>query len=272
MKHITSPLLSAIPGVVHGFFTRQGGVSKHEFATLNGGLASGDDAILVQENRRIALNALGIGSYRFVNCFQIHSAKVWTVEEAVSGPDPRADAMVTNRPSLALTIFAADCVPVLIASKSGRSVAAAHIGWRGCLSGIVANVLGALRQLSGKQDLVAAIGPSIRQMSYQVSQDVFDAFRQADPLNERFFLPDPNAPLKWLFDLSGVIEGQLCREAVEVWVDSHDTCSEPDLFFSARRSAKDKSTVYGRMMSIIALHDCESLAQAGSPTGSKASP
>lgn len=252
MNPIISPLMSSIS--IHAFFTREGGVSENEFASLNGGLASGDDPQLVRQNRQIALNFLELPKHHFVNCYQIHSATVHVVDGPNGDLDPRADAMITTLPGFALVVFTADCIPVFIADKSRRAVGVAHVGWRGGQSGLVANVVAAFDQLGVRSvDLVAAVGPSIQQRSYQVGRDVLDAYCENDASNAKYFIPESTATDKWLFDLPSAAAQQLRGYGIDVWVDSHDTMTEPDRFFSARRAASLGEKRYGRMMSVIAL-------------------
>jgi copper oxidase (laccase) domain-containing protein len=133
---LASPLLSAIPGLRHAFFTREGGTSGGIYASLNGGLGSHDDRTHVLENRRRMAEEMGVTAEHFVGVHQVHSPDaVVTDGPWPSGePRPRADAMVTRREGLALGVTAADCGPILLVDPNARVIAATHAGWKGALS------------------------------------------------------------------------------------------------------------------------------------------
>ena len=134
---ITHELLD-LPGIRHGFFTREGGVSEGSFASLNCGFGSGDDTQRVRENRARVVERLGVAPDHLVTCYQIHSAE--TVEVKTPWPReaaPRADGLVTTEPGIALGMLAADCAPVLLADAKARIIGACHAGWRGALTGII---------------------------------------------------------------------------------------------------------------------------------------
>src|SRR5690606_13562096 len=126
-----------LPGIAHGFFTREGGVSEGLYASLNCGFGSGDEPDRVAENRARAMRRLELAPHSLVTCYQIHSATVveveapWRREEA-----PRADALVTTRRGLALGVLTADCAPVLFADAEAGVIGAAHAGWRGAIGGV----------------------------------------------------------------------------------------------------------------------------------------
>ena len=170
------------PGLSHGFFTRAGGVSEGIFASLNCGLGSSDDAASVAENRRRALTQLGFAADRLATCYQVHGAEVAAVTAPWRHEDrPRADAMVTATPGVALGILTADCAPVLFADPAARVIGAAHAGWRGALSGVLEATVAAMeRQGATAGRISAAIGPCIGTASYEVGAE-FPRFRGFDP-------------------------------------------------------------------------------------------
>ncbi|MEX0842433.1 MAG: polyphenol oxidase family protein, partial [Xanthobacteraceae bacterium] len=128
---------SALGGIRHGFFTRAGGVSQGLYATLNAGVGSDDEPARVAENRARMAAALKVKSDRLLTAYQLHSPDVvvaetpWSIESR-----PRADAIVTRVPGLAIGVSTADCGPVLLADPQARVIGAAHAGWRGALAGI----------------------------------------------------------------------------------------------------------------------------------------
>src|SRR6188472_788040 len=126
---IHAPSLSA-PNIRHAFFTREGGVSDGIYQSLNGGIGSNDAPENVRENRARMAAALGVAPTHLVSCFQIHSPDVIVAEEPWTRENaPRADAIVTKVPGLAIGVSTADCGPILFADAEVGVIAAAHAGW-----------------------------------------------------------------------------------------------------------------------------------------------
>ena len=248
---LKEPGLAAVPGIAHGFFTREGGVSGGIYAGLNCGFGSRDRADHVAENRRRARRRLDPGAAHLLTLHQVHGADVIAVETPwPDGAAPRADAMVTTRPGIALGVLAADCAPVLLAAGDGAVIGAAHAGWRGALGGVLDAVVGALRAAGGR-DLVAAVGPCIGPASYQVGPEFRAEFLADDALNDRFFTAAPDGGAKPLFDLAGYVAARLGRLGVAVATLGGDTCAEAERFFSYRRSGHRGEGDYGRNLSAI---------------------
>ncbi len=202
---LTSPLLAQLPGVRHGFFTRQGGVSGGVFDSLNVGLGSGDDPLSVAENRERAAKVLGGGAATLTTCYQIHSAIAVTIDAPFGGERPWADAVVTSTPGLVCGALAADCAPVLVADPEAHIVAAVHAGWRGALAGVVGSAIDAMVRLGADPArMSAAVGPCIGPASYEVGMEFLDAFVAADPANARYFAAGAR-PDKRLFDLPAYV-------------------------------------------------------------------
>src|SRR3954466_12042796 len=201
-----SPLLSAIPGLRHGFFTREGGVSDGIYASLNGGIGSQDDASHVAENRRRMAAQLGVAPTHLLTAFQIHSPDV----AVATGPweaatRPRVDAIVTRTERLAIGVTAADCGPILFVDPRARVIGAAHAGWKGALPGVLESTISAMEQLGAERaGIVAAIGPLIRQHSYEVGAEFVKRFTLAAVENSRFFVP-ASREHHAMFDLAGFI-------------------------------------------------------------------
>ena len=241
--------------VEHGFFTRQGGVSEGIFASLNCGFGSADDDARVAENRRRAVAALGLAPERLVTCYQSHSAAAVTVEQPWRLEDrPRADAMVTRRPGIALGVLSADCAPVLFADAAAGVVGAAHAGWRGALGGVLDATVAAMTELgAGPARIVAAVGPCIGWASYEVGPEFPAPFLAEDAANAAFFIPAERAG-HHRFDLPGYVARRLARLGLgEVGRSGGDTAAEPDRFFSYRRSRLLGEGDYGRALSAICL-------------------
>src|SRR4051794_16124823 len=187
---IEAPDLAALPAIRHAFFTREGGVSEGLYGSLNGGLGSSDDPAKVRENRRRMTEALRVAPDALVSVHQVHSPDAVVVDGAWPGERPRADAMVTSRPGLALGISTADCGPVLFADAEHGVIGAAHAGWRGALTGVLESTLSAMESLGAqRRAIVAVLGPMISRAAYEVGADFKTRFVEADPGNGRFFSP-----------------------------------------------------------------------------------
>src|SRR5579863_10732356 len=157
---ITAATLT-LSGFRHGFFTRQGGVSAGIYASLNAGIGSHDAAANVTENRARMAASLGVQSDRLLTAYQIHSPDV-VVADTPWPPDarPRADAIVTRTPGLAIGVSTADCGPILLAEPVARVIGAAHAGWRGALGGIVEATVAAMKDLGARpEQTLAVVGP-----------------------------------------------------------------------------------------------------------------
>jgi purine-nucleoside/S-methyl-5'-thioadenosine phosphorylase / adenosine deaminase len=247
--------LAVLPGVRHAFFTRAGGVSEGVYASLNAGVGSGDDPQRITENRARMAEALGVGPDRLVSVYQVHSPDVVVAEEPWP-PEarPRADAVVTNRPGLAIAASTADCGPVLLADATARVIGAAHAGWRGALAGVTDATIEAMERLGARRArIVAAIGPMIRQSNYEVGPEVVDQFLYEEPDNRRFFAPSARVG-RAMFDLAGYIAARLVRaEVMSVEDISVCTYADADRFYSYRRMTHLGETDYGRHLNAIAI-------------------
>jgi hypothetical protein len=236
----------------HGFFTRRGGASSGVFAGLNCGTGSSDQSEIVAINRARAAEAMGVGTAGMVTVHQVHSADA----VVVTGPlpdQPRADAMVTTTPGLALAILTADCQPVLFADRRAGVVGAAHAGWRGAFEGVLEATLDAMEGLGARRaDIAAVIGPTISQPNYEVGPEFFETFTDDDPANARFFAQGRGD--RMLFDLPAFGLHRLRAAGVghAEWT-RHCTYRDSERFFSYRRSVHAGEADYGRLISIIRI-------------------
>ena len=249
LEILTSDSLSPIR---HGFFTRRGGASSGVFEGLNCGFGSSDQADVVAINRARVAGAMQCDADNMMGVHQIHSADVITVSEP-SADRPKADGLVTTTPGLLLTVLAADCQPVLFADADAGVIGAAHAGWRGAVGGVLEATLDAMEGLgAARENIHAAIGPCISQVAYEVGPEFLEEFLDEDPENARFFAGgDGN---KAHFDLPGFGLHRLRSAGVghAEWT-RHCTYSDPDRFFSYRRSVHRKEADYGRLISAISL-------------------
>lgn len=248
LEIITSDILPAR----HGFFTRKGGASSGIFAGLNCGPGSTDLAEIVAINRARVAAALDVPLAHLLTLNQTHSADVLTVT-APFADRPKADAMVTNVPGLALGVLTADCQPVLFADAAAGVIGAAHAGWRGAKDGTLGATVDAMERLGASRSrIVATIGPTISQAAYEVSPDFAEAFIDDDPQNARFFATGPNG--RPMFDLPGFGLQMLRAAGVgqAEWT-RHCTYRDPDRFYSFRRTTHRGEADYGRLIAAIRL-------------------
>jgi YfiH family protein len=249
--------LSNLPGIRHGFFTRGGGVSEGLYESLNGGVGSEDSPAKVAENRARMAARLGVTPERFLTAYQIHSPEVVVAETPwPSSERPRADAIVTRAPGLAIGISTADCGPLLLADAQARVIGAAHAGWRGALTGVIEQTVAAMEKLGAERGrIVAAAGPMIRQPNYEVGQDLVDRFIAVDANTIRFFKP-AKRPGHAMFDLAGYIVSRLRRAEIAAIEDlGHCTYADAAQFYSYRRATHLAEPDYGRHINAIALAD-----------------
>lgn len=236
----------------HGFFTRRGGASSGVFAGLNCGTGSSDQAEMVAINRDRAALAMDVPPEHVASVHQVHSADVVSVCAPMTGPRPKADALVTNVPGLALSILTADCQPVLFADLENKVVGAAHAGWRGAKDGVLEHTVDAMVALGAQRDAIrVTIGPSISQRAYEVGPEFLDMFLSEDPDNSRFFSGGKDDRAH--FDLPSYGLHRLRSVGVSAEWTRHCTYSEPDRFFSYRRSTHMGEADYGRLISMIRI-------------------
>ena len=249
----TAANLARVASIKHGFFGRAGGVSTGIYASLNAGPGSGDDPAHVVENRARIAGAVGVRADRLISLYQVHSAIALRVDAPWSGPRPRADALVTTTPGLALTALSADCAPVLFVDEPAGVIAAAHAGWKGAVGGVLEACVATMVDCGAKPArIVAAIGPCIHQPSYEVGPEFRDAVLKDDTDGARFFIAGAGDRLH--FDLPGYCLHRLAHAGVtDVEATPHDTCPAGDTLFSHRRTVRNGGGDYGRNCAAIAL-------------------
>jgi polyphenol oxidase len=247
---LRSKLLGDVP---HGFLGRRGGVSTGIFESLNCSLGSDDVRDNVLENRSRAVAAILPGA-SLSRVYQIHSPDVVTVTAPIDQDNPpKADALVTDRPGFLLAVQTADCVPVLFADLKAGVVGAAHSGWKGSITGVNENTILAMEALGAdRANIVCAVGPCIAQKSYEVDAGFYRRFVEAEETNERFFAD--GKPEHYQFDIEGYVAARLAASGVKrVECLGEDTYSQPDRFFSYRRSCHKSENGYGGQMAMIGL-------------------
>ena len=252
---LQAPSLARLSPVRHAFFTRDGGVSLGVYASLNGGVGSDDRPAAVTENRTRMAAALGVAPDRLLTPYQIHSPEVALAE----GPwrdeaRPRADALVTRTPGLAVGVSTADCGPLLFADGRAGVVGAAHAGWRGAFGGVIEATLDAMESLGAdRRHIAVALGPTIGQANYEVGPEFVQRFLDADAANARFFAPSDRAGHA-MFDLPGYIAARVEAAGAGTFEDlGLCTYAAPERFYSYRRKTLLGEPDYGRHINAIAL-------------------
>ena len=228
--------------------TREGGVSSGPYASMNIGVAVGDDADRVAANRDRFAAACGAAP---VFLHQVHGRTIVRVGAADALPGAgvhEADALFTTEPGIACAVQAADCLPVLFSAPDGRAVGAAHAGWRGLAAGVLEATVAALCEATGCRpaELQAWLGACIGPRAFEVGADVLEACG-VDPSRADSIRFRPARPGKWLADLAGLARDRLGGAGVER-VSGAGWCTVEDAsrFFSFRR---DRLT--GRMAAAV---------------------
>ncbi len=221
--------------------TRAGGVSSGAFTSLNLSARVGDDPGSVARNRAI-LRACLPAEPAWVR--QVHGTAV--IDVAMATSETEADGVVTRLSGRVCAVTTADCLPVLLSERTGRSAGIAHAGWRGLAGGVIESTVRAMD--TSPENLIAYIGPGISAPRYEVGEDVRKAFVDQDPSAAASFAPGRDG--KYFADLTALARARLATAGVsEVHGGGFCTASD-ERFFSFRR---DRTT--GRMASLIWLED-----------------
>jgi YfiH family protein len=246
-------IAGALEGVRHGFFGREGGVSRGAYASLNAGTGSNDDPAAIAENRRRIAAAFGVEPARLVGVHQVHSPHAIFIDAPWTGERPHADALVTTAPGLVISVLTADCAPVLLADSQAGVIGAAHAGWKGALGGVLDAAVALMCARGARKDrIAAAIGPCIHQASYEVGPEFVEAFVGADPSFRRFF--EPGVGDRRQFDLPGFCAARLKELGIgKVETVPLDTYALPAQLHSHRRSVHENAGDYGRNCAAIML-------------------
>ena len=241
--------------ISHGFFNRNGGVSKGIYKSLNCGVGSKDKKINVRKNLKIVKKKINKRSKEIFLVKQIHGNKfVFLSENAkIKNRSISADAIITEKKNFPIAILTADCVPILLFDKKRKIIAAIHAGWRGALKEVVSIVIKfMLKKGCSRKEITAAIGPSITQKNYNVKIDFRNKFLKKHKKNKIFF---KNSNKLIYFDLPNYIKSQLKFNKIsKIDTINIDTYDKKNNFFSARRSLKLKHDDYGRNISIIMIN------------------
>jgi len=265
MEVITHPEFDKIPNIKYGFFTRNGGVSKEVFSSLNVKYGTGDSLENVKQNQKIIERFFDLEeSNHLIRPFQIHSNKTIIVKDSkdldkfkIEDYDKTAqgDAIVTNLKNVLIGVSTADCVPVLFADEINKIIGVSHAGWRGARYGILESTINAMVSLGADlENIKALIGPCIREKSYEVDDKFLQEFLKEDEENRVFFIELKNRD-QYIFHIAEYIKTKLSKNGIKYIYDVKlDTYSDEQRFFSYRRGCdQGECKRYGAQFSGIML-------------------
>ena len=246
--YLIPAIFSKYTGLVALQSTRAGGVSEGVYASLNLGSNTGDREERVYENTQRLCAAVSIDRKKMVRSEQVHGTEVLVAEKP--GQYCGYDAFITNKENLFLSIFTADCYPILLFDPRHNASGAVHAGWKGAAGEIVIKTIDAMKKnfASIPAELIACIGTGISAEAYEVNQEVANVFRTDESRPSPFSMKED----KYLLDLRQVNFRQLLDAGIQISnIERSSFCSYRDsnLFFSYRR---DKGTT-GRMVSLIGV-------------------
>lgn len=255
VPYLAYPLLEKTGVVRHGFSTRLGGVSTGHCATMNISTTRGDDPAAVEENRRRIAKAIGVRAEDMTYTNQTHTTNVAVVEAKDRGKRfMETDGMVTNVPEICLVTFYADCVPLFFVDPVHRAIGLSHSGWRGTVGKMGKVTIERMRKEYGTDpaQVVAAIGPSICQDCYEVSEDVIERFRENfdKALWPELFYEKADGKYQlnlWRANQAVLAEAGVPKENIAV--TNLCTHCNPDILFSHRSTG----TARGNLSAFLAL-------------------
>ena len=252
---IKSKKLSKFQQINHGFFDKKGGKSTGIYKSLNCGIGSSDSKKNVLNNLKIVCKKINCSSKNLILLNQIHSSKFYFINKNYKFKKKKlnGDALITNMKKIALGILVADCVPVLIYDKNLKIISAIHAGWKSVYKEIIKKVVKFLiKKGSNTKNLVAVIGPSISEKSYEVQKDFKDKFLKKDKQSKFFFKIRKN---KTYFGLNKYVYYHLKKLGIKnLEIIKKNTFDPKNNFFSARRSIQNKENDYGRNISVIMIN------------------
>ena len=252
---IKSKKLSKFQQINHGFFDKKGGKSTGIYKSLNCGVGSYDSKKNVLNNLKIVCKKINCSSKNLILLNQIHSNKFYFIDKNYKFKKKKlnGDALITNVKKIALGVLVADCVPVLIYDKNLKIISAIHAGWKSVYKEIIKKVVKFLiKKGSNTKNLVAVIGPSISEKSYEVQKDFKDKFLKKDKQSKFFFKIRKN---KTYFGLNKYVYYHLKKLGIKnLEIIKKNTFDPKNNFFSARRSIQNKKNDYGRNISVIMIN------------------
>jgi len=247
-----SKKLSEFDKIKHCFFSKNGGVSKNVYSSLNCGFGSNDQENNVRNNLTIVSKKIGVSQDNLFSMNQTHSNKVVIIDENnKNNKKINADALITKIKDIAISVLTADCVPVLIYDEVNQTIACIHAGWRGAVDGIIKNTLNEIFNIGKNNKIYVAVGPCIGVENYEVGEEFYDKFLKENKKNKIFFIRNRK---KKLFNLRKYVNFKIKEFDIEhVENIDFDTYTENTNFFSYRRSRQLGEKDYGRCISTIGL-------------------
>ena len=238
-----------------GFFTSKGGISKGDFNSLNCSKSNDDKKNNVSGNIKIALNALGIEKKRLKLINQIHSNKIFFINNNNLNKDIYGDGLITENKNIALGILTADCAPIFIFDKKKSIVCCLHSGWKGALNNIVSKGIKKIKRKKIKsQNIIVIVGPCLGFSNFEVDKKFKLKFIKKNRSYQKFFKSKNRN--KDIFDLRNLINFQISKEGIDnVFNIRKDTYKNSHIFFSHRRATHQNKIQTGRMINIISLRD-----------------
>ena len=238
-----------------GFFTSKGGISKGDFNSLNCSKSNDDKKNNVSKNIKIALNALGIEKKRLKLINQIHSNKIFFINNNNLNKDIYGDGLITENKNIALGILTADCAPIFIFDKKKSIVCCLHSGWKGALNNIVSKGIKKIKRKKIKsQNIIVIVGPCLGFNNFEVDKKFKLKFIKKNRSYQKFFKSKNRN--KDIFDLRNLINFQISKEGINnVFNIRKDTYKNSHIFFSHRRATHQNKIQTGRMINIISLRD-----------------
>ena len=246
-----SKKLIKFKNIRHGFFNREGGVSKGIYKSLNCGPGSKDKIKNIKKNIEKVCKKIGCNKKNLILLDQVHSNIVHNVNR-VTKKKLKGDSLITGKKGIALGILTADCAPVFIYDPINNLISALHAGWKGAYKQIISKTLKKFKlKGSNLNDLIAVIGPCISKNNYEVRKDFLKKFIAKEKSNKKFFNYKKN---KIFFSLNDYIKENFLNFGIKnIEIIKKDTYISNNNFFSARRSSKKKLNDYGRNISVIMI-------------------
>lgn len=257
VPYFTFPAFDELPGIIHGFSSRLGGVSEGFLSSMNLSFSRGDEPERVRENFRRIAESIGFSEKDLVFSMQTHTANVRRVgrEDCGRGLERPVgycdvDGLVTNEPGVVLATFYADCVPLFFVDPVHHCIGLSHSGWRGTVGKIGKATVEMMAKEFGSEpgDLLAAVGPSICQECYEVSEEVIGLFQEnfAEELWPKLFYRKDNGHYQLnLWEANRLIFQEAGILPQHITVTDICTACNPELLFSHRASGGKRGNLAG---------------------------
>ena len=249
-----SKKLQKFENLKHCFFSRKNGFSSGDYESLNCGLGSNDKKENILKNLQFVSQKIGCKKEFLITLNQKHTNDVvyFNSTDDIKNKLP-GDAIVSKIKNVGIGILTADCASVFFYDPKNKIIGCSHAGWKGALNGIIKNTVKKFNELnSNNNDLIAVVGPCISKKNYKVKNDFFNKFIESDKMNKVFFNKIDNK--SYFFDLRAYINNELSNLNINnIENIEKDTFSEPEFFYSYRRSRLNKEQDYGRCISVILM-------------------